>query len=421
MRSLYICYFGVREPLVQTQVLPYLRELRRGGVEASLLTFEPGLRDGWGEGEQRRVREELAAEGIRWLRLPYHKRPTLPATVYDIAAGGRLAARLVREHGIEILHARNHVAAAMGLIAKRMGGGRLIFDIRGFMPEEYVDAGVWRAGGLLYRLTKAAERRLLKAADGFVVLTERAREILFAGRDTDDAGRPVEVIPCCVDVSRFRMFESVSRDDVRAELGLEGRRVLVYVGALGGWYLTDEMADLLAAAHGQDASSFSLILTQNPPEEIASRLRARGVADSDFLISKVSPGEVPRYLKAADLAISFIKPCYSKLSSSPTKLAEYLAAGLPVICNAGIGDVDSVVEGDRVGVVVRELSRESYREALRAADALRGEGDMAARCRASAERRFDLEKIGGERYRRLYERVMLRGESDALGYEGRTV
>ena len=26
--ALYICYFGLREPLVQTQVLPYLREER---------------------------------------------------------------------------------------------------------------------------------------------------------------------------------------------------------------------------------------------------------------------------------------------------------------------------------------------------------------------------------------------------------
>ena len=48
------------------------------------------------------------------------------------------------------------------------------------------------------------------------------------------------------------------------------------------------------------------------------------------------PGEVPRYLKAADVAISFIKPCYSKQSSSPTKIAEYLASGLPVVCNAGL-------------------------------------------------------------------------------------
>ena len=40
-KTLYICYFGVREPLVQTQVLPYLREIRKGGTDDSILTFEP--------------------------------------------------------------------------------------------------------------------------------------------------------------------------------------------------------------------------------------------------------------------------------------------------------------------------------------------------------------------------------------------
>ena len=33
-----------------------------------------------------------------------------------------------------------------------------------------------------------------------------------------------------------------------------GRRVVVYVGALGGWYLTEEMVQFLATAHEQDPS-----------------------------------------------------------------------------------------------------------------------------------------------------------------------
>jgi len=44
MRSLYICYFGIEEPLVKTQVLPYLRELVKGGHEMSLVTFEQSCR-----------------------------------------------------------------------------------------------------------------------------------------------------------------------------------------------------------------------------------------------------------------------------------------------------------------------------------------------------------------------------------------
>jgi glycosyltransferase involved in cell wall biosynthesis len=405
-RTLYVCYFGLREPLVQTQVLPYLRQLAAGGVRVFLLTFEPEPTRRWAGGEAAQLRARLAGQGIEWHALTYHKRPSLPATTYDIAAGAAYAARLVRRERIDLVHGRGHVGAAIAAAVKRLTGRPFVFDIRGFLPEEYVDAGVWPAGGRLYRIAKRVERRLLAAADGFVVLTERARDILFPDYSAPGA-RPVEVIPCCVDMERFAAAGGVSREEARRELGVGGdRRVFVYVGALGGWYLTEETADLLACAHEADPAAFSLVLTQSPPEMIAEPLRARGVSAGDFLIRKVSPADIPRYLKAADVAVSFIKPCYSKLSSSPTKLAEYLAAGLPVVCNAGIGDVDAVVEGERVGVVLRELGRDSYRAALAEVEALRREPATAARCRDAARRHFDLETVGGHRYRRLYRRVL---------------
>ena len=409
-RALYICYFGVREPLVQTQVVAYLRQLARGGVRLHLLTFEPQPVETWAATEREQVRAALAAQGIQWHALTYHKRPTLPATIYDIMRGAQYARRLVRRERIALVHARSHVAAAMGALAVRGTRARLLFDIRGFMPEEYTDAGLWPAGGYLYRLTKAAERRLLKAADGYVVLTEKARAILFpAHAQNGHAARPVEVIPCCVDLEHFAAAADVARDEVRRELGVEGRRVFVYVGSLGGWYLTDETAELLATAHRHDPQTYSLILTQSQPALIADRLRARGVRDSDFLVRRISPTEMPRYLKAADVAVSFIKPCYSKQSSSPTKMAEYLAAGLPVICNRGIGDLDELIETDRVGVLLDEFNEASYLRALAAIAQLQSEPDLAARCRRSADARFDLARVGGARYRRLYERLL--GES----------
>ena len=419
-RALYLCYFGLREPLVQTQVLPYLHQLVAAGVEVHLLTFEAALARSWTVGDLESRRARLRAEGIRWECLPYHKRPSLPATLYDIAAGARRATQIVRQYDVDIIHARSHVAAAMGAMVKHRTGRPLVFDIRGFLPEEYVDAGAWPAGGLLYRLVKAAERRLLRTADGFVVLTEKARDILFAaGPESDSGGRPVEVIPCCVDLERFERADAASRERVRRELGLEGRRVLVYVGALGSRYLAEGMADFLAVAHQRDARTFSLILTQSRPEIIGQLLRERAVADRDVLIRRVSPVEVPEYLSAADIALLFLKPGHSKLASSPTKLAEYLAAGLPVVCNAGIGDVDEVVEGDRVGVIVRGTGRAGYDEALRAVEALRRDAGLPARCRASARARFDLETVGGARYRRLYRRVLGAGAASAPPGEAR--
>ncbi len=409
MRSLYLCYFGLREPLVQTQVLPYLRRLAGDGVGVFLLTFEPNPRQTWQRDEVERWTRQLQAEGIQWSSLAYHKRPSLPATIYDMMVGAWAARRLVRRQGIDVLHARAHVAAVIGGVTKLLTGRKLIFDIRGFNPEEYVDAGIWHPKGLKFRLAKGMEHWLFRVADGFVVLTNRARDVLFPGcTDVDRRGRPLEVIPCCVDWRQFESAAGLSRDSAKAELGLSGRRVLTYVGSLGGFYLTDEMVEFLASAYRQDPSTSAMILTQSEPEMIHGSLLRSGVPEGSYLVRRVAPTEIPRYLRAADLALSFIKPTYSKQASSPTKVAEYLAGGIPVIANAGVGDIDEVLETDRVGVILRQFDRDAYLAALRAADALRNDPQTRARCVASARRRFDLDTVGSARYCRLYERLSVR-------------
>src|SRR6476659_1487982 len=135
IRTLYLCYFGINEPLVQTQVLPYLRQLSAAGIDVNLLTFESHLRD-ISDDQLAEQREQLAAEGITWSYLPYHKSPSVPATVYDILAGARFAVQLVRRKRINVLHARAHVPMAMALLAQRFVRVKLIFDIRGLMAEE---------------------------------------------------------------------------------------------------------------------------------------------------------------------------------------------------------------------------------------------------------------------------------------------
>ena len=84
-RVLFISYNGMLEPLGQTQVLPYLRELAKRGVKFTLLSFE---RDKAFTVEGQRacdeLKRELAEQGIEWHWLRYHQRPSLPATAYDV-------------------------------------------------------------------------------------------------------------------------------------------------------------------------------------------------------------------------------------------------------------------------------------------------------------------------------------------------
>lgn len=383
-RSLYICYFGLREPLVQTQVLPYLRDLAAGGVAMSLLTFEPQRFD------ESEWRERLRADGIEWYTLRYHRRPTLPATLYDLVRGAFRAAAIARHEHIDILHGRSHVGTAIGALAKRMCGARLIFDFRGYLADEYVSSGNWRANGGLYRLTKAAERWLLRDAQGTVVLTKAM---------ADGIDPPMEVIPCCVDVDRFRTAD-------RADLGVRDRVVYVYTGALGGYYLVEEMADFLAETRAIEPRTFALVLTQSAPQRIVDALEHVGFTPDDYRVLAVPPQDVPRYLRASDVALSLIRPSFARRASSPTKFAEYLAAGLPVISTAPIGDMDAQIEQHRVGVLLRSLDRPSYAQATRAMTELRRDPQLADRCRTLAREEYDLHAVGGVRYRQLYDAVL---------------
>jgi glycosyltransferase involved in cell wall biosynthesis len=110
--------------------------------------------------------------------------------------------------------------------------------------------------------------------------------------------------------------------------------------------------------------------------------------------------------------LSFRKPAFSQIAASPTKIAEYLAAGIPVVSNAGVGDTDHILLSDRVGVVVGDLSKRAYDEAVRELEGLLADPELAERRRRSAYERFDLERVGGERYRRLYRKLFLSEERD---------
>lgn len=402
--TLYICYFGIREPLVRTQVLPYLRELVKAGIRVHLVTFEPDFKTKWNGEQIAAERSDLLADGILWDCLGYHKRFSALATAYDVLLGTLYVRRKIREENLDVLHGRIHVATLVGALARKFSRQKpkLLFDIRGFFPEEYTDAGVWPENGLLYRTVKRVERWLMGESDGYVVLTEKARALLF-GASTEMA-KPVEVIPCCVDFGkRFAGAEADPSAAIAAKLGTDGRFVITHVGALGGLYLTEELVDFIATAKSVDPTVFAMFLTQSDPGHVTELLREKAFDENDFFVGHVSPDEIPAYLSVSHVGLSFVKATYATQSRSPTKIPEYLAAGLPIVANVGVGDVDQLIHEEGVGVLVESFDREAY---LRALEELRTLGEQAGKFREAAVRRFDLEAVGGERYRRLYARLL---------------
>ena len=405
-RVLFISYNGMLDPLGQSQVLPYLRELAKRGVRFTLLSFErPKAFTAEGVAHCEQLREKLKAEDIEWHWLRYHQRPPIPATIYDVMAGYRKAGALVRRHRIEMVHARGHIPATIALALKRRFGIKMIFDLRGLMAEEYVDAEHWREGGVPYRMTKATERRILAATDGIVTLTKRIWPIIKEWQGLRGRAVHHEVIPCCVDLSLFK-FSDEERARRRSELGLGNRLTLVYSGSLDGWYLTEQMADFFASFLKQNPEAHLMWLTTGSHDRVRELMRARDVGADNFSVRAVASSEVPSYLAAADVGLAFIKRCVSKIASSPTKNGEYLACGLPLVINAGVGDSDVLIDEWKAGVLIDDFNEEDYLKAGREIEAMVADREARRKARLVAERVFDLETIAGKRYASLYERVL---------------
>ena len=384
-RVLYLCGNGVREPLVESQVLAYLRGLRPGLSHVRLVTLE---RAAIAAAERADIAGRLAGQGVEWTPLRSHPRLgplNLPSV---IARGAALAKRLHRAERFDLTHARSFPPAMMGAALKDAAGVPLLFDMRGFWILEKRAKGSLRNRWLFERLS-AAERRLYGRADHLVSLTRAGeRRLREWGVRT-----PATVIPCCVDVERFAYAERTA-----------GPLRLISVGSLGPGYLPEAVFGAYRAALRIDPAARLDVVTRDDPAAV--RAAAGDLPMRNVTVRPLPADEVPAAIAAADIGLCMIAPSEAKVASSPTKLAEYWAVGRPAVASRGCGDVAEDVERLGLGALVDPHDRGGdFAAVARAAKMLAEDAGLAARCRAAAQAEFSL-GVGVGRYREAYERAL---------------
>lgn len=389
-RVLYLSYDGMTDPLGGSQVLPYLRGLAERGHRITLLSCEKAERFA---ADQSSVAEFCRQHGIDWHPLPYRKRPPVLSTVVDLVAMRWLAERLHRNEAFGIVHCRSYLPALIGLALKRRHGVRYLFDMRGFWADERVDGGLWNLRNPLFRTIfrwfKAREVELLAEADAIVSLTEAARDVLLARPDRAASHAPISVIPCCTDFAAFPPPTDSAREAAREVLEIPAEATVAgYLGSIGTWYLLGEMLDFFAVQRSRDPEARFLLVTRDDPAPIRHAAVMRGIPEDALIIRPATRAEVPKLLAAADYGLFFIKPCFSKIASSPVKLGEMLALELPVVTNAGVGDVDRIVQESGAGLLVQKFDDASYAAAL---DGLAALNPDMRQWRTVTKRWFDLE------------------------------
>lgn len=391
---LYISYTGVLQPLGQSQVLSYLEPIT-GKYEVTLISYErhEDLED---EESISLMQTRMEAAGINWERLRYHKRPGGIATFWDIGCGLVKALAVTRRKAVDIVHCRSYVPSVIGICLKRFSGCKYLFDIRGFWVDERVDGGLWKKGGIAYKVGKWFEKKFFLAADAVVSLTYAGiREIekfdYLQGRVPS-----CYMIPTCADLKRFTQLS-----------GEESLKPLTigYLGATGTWYQFEETVRCFSLLRKMKPEVKFLILNRHEHQQIKIHLKREGIPDDCVELTSARFEDVPAMISRMDATIFFIKPLYSKTASAPTKLGEFLACGKPCLVNAGVGDMEAIVLERRTGVCVRGFDDASLSDGLRELLALIDDPQTFHRCRQTAEEFFSLEQ-GVKSYRDIYQSLV---------------
>ena len=356
------------DQLGQSQVLPYLCGLQAHGYTFHLISCEKPEKF---EKQKHLVEEICRANNIAWHPIPYTKRPPVLSTIKDVRHITKKAFELNKKHRFDMVHCRGYIPSLAGLKMKRQLGTAFLFDMRGLWANEKVDAGSWNLKNpvysLVYKYFKKKEKQFLQEADHTISLTRAAQKEIWSWKHIDNNPVKMEVIPCCTDINLFNPCEvdEQAANDIRKELSIGKQdHILTYLGSIGSWYMLDEMLDFFVCYLQTYPNARFLFITGDQHDQIRSKAAERKIPDNKILIRPALRKEVPASISIGAHSVFFIRATYSKISSSPTKQAELMAMGIPVISNAGVGDTDTIIKNFNSGVVIGDFSDDNYRQSI---------------------------------------------------------
>jgi glycosyltransferase involved in cell wall biosynthesis len=308
-------FFGDRG--CHIRILEEVRALRGLGVETVVVTYAVG-------------RDHPDVSTVRTARLPWIRtlpigfsphRPYLDAMLLGTTL------RTARRFRPDVLHGHLHEGAAIASVIGRVVGRPAIADLQGSVVGEMISHGHLPARGPLPAALRRAERLVLRWPARLVPSSANfARELVDVWRTPPER---VVLIPDGIDPDFLR--PRAAPDSLREQLGLVGKRVVVYLGVLTEYQGIDDLLDAWPAVMAAVPDAHLLLMGHPNVERYRARAEAATPSGSVTLTGRIEYGETPQYLALGDVAVS----AKHVSTEANGKLLNYMAMGLPSIAYDG--------------------------------------------------------------------------------------
>jgi glycosyltransferase involved in cell wall biosynthesis len=374
-------FFGDRG--CHVRILEEVRALAALGVTCEIATYADGC-DVAGIRLHRAAR--IPGVGARDLG-PSYGRPIL-----DAALAGT-AWRAMRRFRPQVLHAHLHEGILIGALLRQASGVPLVADLQGSLTAELIDHRFLAEAGTAAAATRTLERWLVRRPDAILVSSAAGVAPLGAAGVSPDR---IHSLPDGVDLTRFR--PAPPDPALASQLGVAGKRVVVFLGVLTEYQGVDVLIDAVAGVVRVVPDAHFLVMGYPNEEKYRALVRSRGLEGAVTLTGRVPYDQASRYLTLGSVAVSAKR----SLTEANGKLLNYMACGLPTVAT------DTTVNRELLGEAgVYVPIGDAARLAAAIAELLRAPERRAAlgrALRARAETQFSWPALAA-RLAGVYERV----------------
>ena len=391
---LYLTKNGLLEPLGQSQILPYLRGLSNK-YKFTLVTYEK-LEDRSNTLLFNKLKAECALHSIRWIPQNFQTKPRNFTVLLNLLHMFFIGLREARDMDVKVIHSRSYLPTLVAFAITRFTKTVFIFDMRALWPEELIMANRLKRNSIAHKILKLVERNCLKYASGIVSLTHSAVAHLNMTYPKELKNKKIKVIPTCVDLNRFTLKLDLNQKSLNH--GCVGT-------ILSGWFLTEWLSKWFCKVAELEPTAKFQIITRDCASSVRYAIDPENKLRSSLIIEAKPPSEMPKAFQNQSVSVMFFSRGLGKVGSAPTRLAEALASGLPIVTNGGVGDVKDIIYENRVGVILNSLSDEDISKAFEELTLLQQDPELSLRCRRTAETIFSLE-AGIESYQQLYSEIV---------------